>query len=129
MPGIVTAVLLAVGRGIGDAATVLFTAGYTDNIPQCPESARRHPAPFHLFSAGKPGGGSSKPGLCICAHFNSGDPDTQFCSALFQFEIFKKQNLIMKDIYSETMPEIAKTEPIQKTTPVLTVRPGSVTQG
>jgi len=34
MPGIVTAILLAVGRGIGDAATVLFTAGYTDNIPQ-----------------------------------------------------------------------------------------------
>jgi phosphate transport system permease protein len=33
MPGIVTAALLAVGRGIGDAATVLFTAGYTDNIP------------------------------------------------------------------------------------------------
>ena len=32
-PGIVTSVLLAVGRGIGDAATVLFTAGYTDNIP------------------------------------------------------------------------------------------------
>jgi phosphate transport system permease protein len=33
MPGLVSAVLLAVGRGIGDAATVLFTAGYTDNIP------------------------------------------------------------------------------------------------
>jgi phosphate transport system permease protein len=33
MPGVVTAVLLALGRGIGDAATVLFTAGYTDNIP------------------------------------------------------------------------------------------------
>lgn len=33
MPGMVTAILLAVGRGIGDAATVLFTAGYTDNIP------------------------------------------------------------------------------------------------
>ena len=32
-PGITTAVLLAVGRGIGDAATVLFTAGYTDSIP------------------------------------------------------------------------------------------------
>jgi phosphate transport system permease protein len=32
-PGIITAVLLAVGRGIGDAAVVLFTAGYTDNIP------------------------------------------------------------------------------------------------
>lgn len=33
MPAVVTAVLLAVGRGIGDAATVLFTAGFTDNIP------------------------------------------------------------------------------------------------
>jgi phosphate transport system permease protein len=33
LPGLVTAILLAVGRGIGDAATVLFTAGYTDNIP------------------------------------------------------------------------------------------------
>jgi phosphate transport system permease protein len=33
MPGISTAVLLSVGRGIGDAATVLFTAGYTDSIP------------------------------------------------------------------------------------------------
>jgi phosphate transport system permease protein len=32
-PGIVTAVLLAFGRGIGDAASVLFTAGYTDRIP------------------------------------------------------------------------------------------------
>lgn len=33
MPGISTAILLSIGRGIGDAATVLFTAGYTDNIP------------------------------------------------------------------------------------------------
>jgi phosphate transport system permease protein len=33
MPGIVTAILLAFGRGIGDAASVLFTAGYTDRIP------------------------------------------------------------------------------------------------
>jgi phosphate transport system permease protein len=32
-PGITTAILLAVGRGIGDAATVLFTAGFTDSIP------------------------------------------------------------------------------------------------
>lgn len=32
-PGFVTAVLLSFGRGIGDAASVLFTAGYTDNIP------------------------------------------------------------------------------------------------
>lgn len=33
MPGIVSAILLAFGRGIGDAASVLFTAGYTDRIP------------------------------------------------------------------------------------------------
>jgi phosphate transport system permease protein len=33
VPGIVTAVLLAFGRGIGDAASVLFTAGYTDRLP------------------------------------------------------------------------------------------------
>ena len=33
LPGILTAILLAFGRGIGDAASVLFTAGYTDRIP------------------------------------------------------------------------------------------------
>lgn len=32
--GFITAVLLAFGRAIGDAASVLFTAGYTDNIPK-----------------------------------------------------------------------------------------------
>jgi len=34
LPGIVTAILLAFGRGIGDAASILFTAGYTDRIPR-----------------------------------------------------------------------------------------------
>jgi phosphate transport system permease protein len=33
MPGILTAILIAFGRGIGDAASVLFTAGFTDRIP------------------------------------------------------------------------------------------------
>lgn len=33
LPGILTAVLLAFGRGIGDAASVLLVAGYTDYIP------------------------------------------------------------------------------------------------
>ena len=33
LPGLLTAVLLAFGRGIGDAASVLFTAGYTDRLP------------------------------------------------------------------------------------------------
>lgn len=32
-PGICTGVILAFGRGIGDAASILFTAGYTDEIP------------------------------------------------------------------------------------------------
>ncbi len=33
LPGAITAVLLAFGRGIGDAASVLFTTGYTDRLP------------------------------------------------------------------------------------------------
>ncbi|MDR3218888.1 MAG: ABC transporter permease subunit [Dysgonamonadaceae bacterium] len=32
-PGITTATLLSIGRAIGDAAGVMFTAGFTDNIP------------------------------------------------------------------------------------------------
>ena len=35
-PGITTAILLSVGRGIGDAATVMLTAGFTDSIPTSP---------------------------------------------------------------------------------------------
>ncbi|MEW6088753.1 MAG: phosphate ABC transporter permease PstA [bacterium] len=33
MPGLLTAVLIAFGRGISDAAAVLFTTGFTDNLP------------------------------------------------------------------------------------------------
>lgn len=33
LPGLLTATLLAFGRAIGDAASVLFTAGYTDKMP------------------------------------------------------------------------------------------------
>lgn len=33
LPGIVTAVLIAFGRGIGDAASVIFTAGFSDFVP------------------------------------------------------------------------------------------------
>ena len=33
VPGAVTGVLLAFGRGIGDAASILFTTGYTDRLP------------------------------------------------------------------------------------------------
>jgi phosphate transport system permease protein len=33
LPGVVTAVLLAFGRGIGDAASILFASGYTDYLP------------------------------------------------------------------------------------------------
>jgi phosphate transport system permease protein len=32
-PGILTAILIAFGRGVGDAASVIFTAGYSDSIP------------------------------------------------------------------------------------------------
>ncbi|MBF0619834.1 MAG: phosphate ABC transporter permease PstA [Candidatus Omnitrophica bacterium] len=33
LPGITTAVLIAFGRGIGDAASLIFTAGFTDALP------------------------------------------------------------------------------------------------
>jgi phosphate transport system permease protein len=33
IPGLITAILLSFGRAIGDAACVLFTAGFTDSIP------------------------------------------------------------------------------------------------
>jgi len=33
LPAILTAILMAFGRGIGDAASVLFTAGFTDSLP------------------------------------------------------------------------------------------------
>jgi ABC-type phosphate transport system permease subunit len=33
VPGVITAVLLSFGRAIGDAASILFTTGYTDHIP------------------------------------------------------------------------------------------------
>jgi phosphate transport system permease protein len=48
LPGILTAVLIAFGRGIGDAASVLFPAGFTDNIP----TSLVHPAatlPLAIF--------------------------------------------------------------------------------
>jgi len=32
LPGLITSVLIALGRGLGDGASVLFTAGYTDRI-------------------------------------------------------------------------------------------------
>ena len=34
LPGMVTGILLACGRGLGDAASILFTAGYTDYLPR-----------------------------------------------------------------------------------------------
>jgi phosphate transport system permease protein len=33
LPGLITAILLAFGRGIGDAASVMFTAGFSGSIP------------------------------------------------------------------------------------------------
>jgi phosphate transport system permease protein len=34
LPGIATAFLLGMGKGIGDTAAVMFTAGYTDYVPE-----------------------------------------------------------------------------------------------
>jgi len=37
LPGIITAILLSFGRAIGDVASVMFTAGFSDNIPISPD--------------------------------------------------------------------------------------------
>jgi phosphate transport system permease protein len=34
LPGMVTAALLSLGKAIGDAAGVMFTAGFSDSIPK-----------------------------------------------------------------------------------------------
>jgi phosphate transport system permease protein len=36
LPGMTTAFLLAIGRAIGEAAAVMFTAGFSDTVPQSP---------------------------------------------------------------------------------------------
>ena len=50
-PGILTGVLLAFGRGIGDAASVLFTAGFTDRVPTSLAGPGGDAAPGHLLPA------------------------------------------------------------------------------
>lgn len=57
MPGILAGVLLGLGRGIGDAASILFTAGFTDNIPTSvfDSTAALPTMIFHLFSSPIPG--------------------------------------------------------------------------
>lgn len=37
LPGIVTAIMLSVARAAGDAASLLFTSGYSDNLPFSPD--------------------------------------------------------------------------------------------
>ena len=34
LPGMITAAMLAVGKAIGDAAAVMFTAGFSDAVPE-----------------------------------------------------------------------------------------------
>lgn len=62
-PGIATATLLSIGRAIGDAAAVLFTAGYTDNIPTSWDS-RQPLCLWPYFSAEQPYTRSSGKGVC-----------------------------------------------------------------
>ncbi|MCX9075796.1 MAG: ABC transporter permease subunit, partial [Candidatus Methanoperedens sp.] len=56
LPGILTAVLLGFGRGIGDAASILLTVNYTDNLPgSLLDSAASLPlAVFFLLSMPSP---------------------------------------------------------------------------
>ncbi len=53
MPGIIAGVLLGLGRGIGDAASILFTAGFSDSIPtSLMDSTAALPTMiYHLYSS------------------------------------------------------------------------------
>lgn len=52
-PGILAGILLGLGRGIGDAASILFTAGFTDKIPGSvfDSTAALPTMIFHLYSS------------------------------------------------------------------------------
>jgi len=52
-PGIIAGVLLGLGRGIGDAASILFTAGFSDNIPGSifDSTASLPTMIYHLYSS------------------------------------------------------------------------------
>jgi len=65
LPGIITAILLALGRGIGDAASVMFTAGYTDRIPTSFNAADRLPAAGGILSVGHALSKGSTARLCF----------------------------------------------------------------
>jgi phosphate transport system permease protein len=53
MPSIIAGVLLGLGRGIGDAASILFTAGFSDSIPtSLMDSTAALPTMiYHLYSS------------------------------------------------------------------------------
>ena len=53
LPGIIAGVLLGLGRGIGDAASILFTAGFSDAIPTSfMDSTSALPTMiYHLYSS------------------------------------------------------------------------------
>jgi len=56
LPGIIAGVLLGLGRGIGDAASILFTAGFSDSIPESifDSTAALPTMIFHLYSSPYP---------------------------------------------------------------------------
>jgi len=56
LPGILAGMLLGLGRGIGDAASILFTAGFSDKIPGSifSSTAALPTMIFHLFSSPVP---------------------------------------------------------------------------
>jgi len=56
MPGILAGVLLGLGRGIGDAASILFTAGFTDSIPSSvfDSTAALPTMIYHLYASPLP---------------------------------------------------------------------------
>lgn len=56
LPGIIAGVLLGLGRGIGDAASILFTAGFSDRIPESlfDSTAALPTMIYHLYASPYP---------------------------------------------------------------------------
>ncbi len=76
-PALLTAILLAFGRGIGDAAAVMFTAGYTDRLPDSLFEPGCLAAVGRLFPARHSLSSRTGAGLRLCTGTDLYRPGTQ----------------------------------------------------
>ena len=83
-PGIATATLLSVGRAIGDAAGVMFTAGFSDSIP----STLSQP---DIFSVERASSRSAKQSIRRRPRSNNYSLNNKFIRTIYHQPFFKTQ--------------------------------------